>query len=99
MRNMRSNKAQRTAKLRSLKLLFSIIICTLILILYVTEHVYIFTLEKKIHEIRNQHSDLNVQINNLKIEAAVLNKGRRITKIAQEYLGMRMPEGAPEKLF
>ena len=96
---MRSIKAQQTAGFTGLKILFSIIICTLIMILYVTGHVYIITLERKVHEIRNHQSELNIQINNLKIEAATLRKVHRIKKIAHEYLGMKIPEGAPKKLF
>jgi len=96
---MRSVKTQQNAGFAGLKILFSIIICTLIMILYVTGHAYIITLERKVYEIRNQQSELNIQINNLKIEAATLSKVRRIKKIAHEYLGMRIPEGAPKKLF
>ena len=96
---MRSIKARQNVKFAGLKLLLSIIICTLILIFYLTGHVHIFALENKVHEIRNQHSELNIRINNLKIEAATLRKGRRIKNIAYEYLGMRIPEGAPERLF
>ena len=96
---MHSIRTQRTVKFKGLKLLLSIIICTLILILYVTGTVYIIALENKVNEIRNQHSKLSIQINNLKIEVAALLKGSRIEIIAHEYLGMKMPEGAPEKLF
>ena len=51
------------------------------------------------NEIRNRTSDLNTEINYLKIEDATLRKGSRIIKIAQECLGMRMHEGVPKKLF
>ena len=50
---MRSIKAQQNAGFAGLKILFSIIICTLIMILYVTGHAYIITLERKVYEIRN----------------------------------------------
>ena len=96
---MRLNRTQRTKRLGSLKLYLSIIACTIILILYVSGQVYIFTLERKVNEIRNRTSDLNTEINYLKIEDATLRKGSRIIKIAQECLGMRMHEGVPKKLF
>jgi len=96
---MRSNKARQTKKLKSLKLYLSIIACTMILILYVSEQVYIFTLERKVNEIRNCISDLNTETNYLKIEVAELRKGSRVIKIAQECLSMSIPEGVPKKLF
>ena len=40
-----------------------------------------------------------VKLDNLRIEAASLRMGSRIKRIAHDSLGMRMPEGAPEKLF
>ncbi len=96
---MRSIKTQRSARFTNLKLLLFIIFCTFLLIIYVSGRVYIIILEKKVNEIRKQYSEINMKIDELKIDVAELSKGSRIKKIAQEYLSMKMPEGAPEKLF
>ena len=96
---MRLNKIQRTKKPGSLKLYLSIIACTMILILYVSEQVYIFALERKVNEIRSNISNLNTEIDYLRIEVTALRKGSRIINIAQECLGMSMPEGVPKRLF
>ena len=69
------------------------------MILYVSEHVYIISLEARVNELRNERAELIAHLTNLKVEFAGLRKGSRIKKIAHECLGMSLPEGAPEKLF
>jgi cell division protein FtsL len=96
---MQVNRTWRTKRPKSMKLYLSIIACTIILILYVSEQVYIFTLERKVNSIRNDVSELNTEISYLRIEVAELRKGSRIITIAQECLRMSMPEGVPKKLF
>ena len=96
---MRSNKTLQKIQFRSLNLYLAIFLGTLILILYVSEQVYIISLETRVHELRNERSGLDANMRNLKIEFASLRKGSRIKKIAYECLGMSLPEGAPEKLF
>ena len=96
---MRSDKTRRKIQFRSLNLCLAIFFGTLILILYVGKQVYIISLEKRVHELINEKSELDDHLKNLKIEFAGLRKGSRIKKIAHECLGMSLPEGAPEKLF
>ncbi len=96
---MHSIKARRKIQFKSLNLYLLILLCTLILILYVSDQVYIISLEKNVHELRSERLELEKHVTDLRIEAARLRKGSRIKKIAHEYLGMSMPEGAPEKLF
>ena len=69
------------------------------MIFYVSEQVYIISLEARVHELRNERAKLIVHLTNLKVEFARLRKGSRIKKIAHECLGMSLPVGAPEKLF
>jgi len=96
---MRTSKLQNGTRYGGLRFYLSIVIVTLIFILYQSERVYIYALGEKVQEIRKRNSELMMQINNLKIEVAELRSGTRIKKIAQDYLNMRMPEGAPERLF
>ena len=96
---MHSIKTQQKIQFKSLNLYFLILICTLILILYVSGQVYIISLEKNVHELRNERLALESHVKDLRIEAAGLRKGSRIIKIAYECLGMSIHEGAPEKLF
>ena len=96
---MYSNKTRRKIQFRSLNLYLTIFFATLILILYVSGHGYIISLEQSVDELRNERSVRDEQLKNLKIEFAGLRKGSRIKKIAYECLGMSLPEGAPEKLF
>ena len=81
------------------KFYLSVLLITLLLSLYITECVYIISLEKKMIETRREKDKLVSENTNLKIQAAVLRKGGRIKTIASENLGLIIPEGAPEKLF
>lgn len=99
MRGRRSTKLRKASGANNLKLLLAILLGTVILILYVSEEVYIISLEKRVNDLREQHEALEPLLDNLRIEAASLRTGSRIKRIAHDSLGMRMPEGAPEKLF
>ena len=78
--------------------MFSILAGIMILILYVSEQVYIFSLEKKVIELKKESQECMTQITNLKLKTVELRKGSRIKKYAHDF-GLIMPEGAPEKLF
>ncbi len=99
MRGRQSSKFWKASGANNLKLLLAIFLGTVILILYVGEEVYIISLEKSVNDLREQHEALEPLLDNLRIEAASLRMGSRIKRIAHDSLGMRMPEGAPEKLF
>ena len=96
---VRMVKTQRKIKYRWLKLCLAIIAGTLMLILYVSGQGYIISLEKKVYEIKKQRLELDTHIDNLRVEDAELSKGERIRKIAQDCLGMNVPEEVPKKLF
>ncbi len=96
---LHSYKAQQTVKFNGLKFFLSIIIGVMVLILYVSEQVYIFSLEKKVNELRKEQIAFRTRLTKLKIEAVSLRKGSRIKNIAYESLGLNFPEGAPERLF
>ena len=81
------------------KIFLLIITVTILLLIYVTEQLSIITLEKKVLELRKDRVQLETQLTSLGIEAAQLRRGVRIKMIAQDRLGMTVPEGAPEKLF
>ena len=96
---MRSYVVHQPVKYNSFKFLLSIITFIFILILYVSEQVYIVSLEKKVSDLRQKNIWLKSTITNLQIKTADLHKGSRIKKIAFKNLGMTMPEGAPARLF
>ena len=72
---------------------------TVFLLIYLSAHVFILSLEETIIEFQNKQAEINIDVTNLEIEVAGLKKGSRIKKIAREQLGLNMPVGAPEKLF
>lgn len=90
---------KRRRKISSGKFYLIIFFGTILLSLFLTEQVYIISLEKKVIEIKKHKDKLSSEITNLKIETANLRKGSRIKTIAVDNLGLIMPEGAPEKLF
>ncbi|MFC1541368.1 hypothetical protein ACFL50_02825 [Candidatus Latescibacterota bacterium] len=96
---MRSIKNQRITKYKNLKLYLSIVICTLILSLYVSEQVFIISLERSITKINSDISEINNDIDLLSIEVADLRKGSRIKTIAFMNFKMKMPERTPQRLF
>ena len=72
---------------------------TAALILYISEQVYILSLETKVYELRQQRVHCQGEVDRLRIEAAALSTGTRIKKIASRNLGMKLPDGAPDRLF
>jgi len=72
---------------------------TVFLLFYLSSHVFILSLEESIRELRRQQAEITIDTTNFEIEVAELKKGSRIKKIAREQLGLKMPVGAPEKLF
>lgn len=76
-----------------------IIICTILMILYVSEEAGIVYLERSIYETSTGTETMRQEVNRLRIEASNLKKSSRIKRIAIEELGMRMPEGLPRALF
>jgi cell division protein FtsL len=90
---------KRGRKISSGKFYLIIFVGTILLSLFLTERVYIISLEKKVIDIKKQREKISSEITNLKIDAADLRKGSRIKTIAVDSLGLIMPEGAPEKLF
>ncbi len=96
---MRTKKTQRFIRFRGLKLYIAILLGTLILILYVSKQGYIISLESRVNGLIIERSELDAHLRNLKVEFALLRKGSRIKKIAHQYLGLSLPEGAPERLF
>ncbi|MFC1538419.1 hypothetical protein ACFL6H_03265 [Candidatus Latescibacterota bacterium] len=97
--DMRSIKNQRITKYKNLKLYLSIVICTLILSLYVSEQVLIISLERSINNTISDISEISNEIDHLGIKVAELSKGSRIKTIASMDLNMKMPEGTPQRLF
>ena len=96
---MRSIRNQRFAKNKNLNLILSIVVCTFILILYVSAQVYIISLERSINKISSDISVISNEIDHLRNEVAELSKGSRIKSIAYVNLKMKMPVGTPQRLF
>ena len=96
---MRSHPLEYRKKTGGLRFYLFVIFSTMIMILYVSEQVYIFALGKNIIDIQNRNLTLNEEIKDLKIKVAELRSGTRIRRLAHDNLGMKMPEGAPERLF
>jgi len=86
-------------KMNNARLLLSVVVFIIILILYVSQQMYIVSLEKGVNILRQRKNDLAAEVTVLEVRAADLHKGNRIQKIASECLGMSLPVGAPEKLF
>ena len=76
-----------------------IILCTVLMILYLSEEAGIVYLERSIYETSTGAETMRQEANRLRIEASNLKKSSRIKRIAVEELGMRMPEGLPQALF
>lgn len=87
--------------IRRNRLIFCLLIlaATLLSVLYVSEDVYILSLGKEIQKIKKDHAVLENENVSLKLKVAELRKGSRIKQIASDNLGMKMPVGAPRKLF
>ncbi|MBN1290919.1 MAG: hypothetical protein JXB48_03690 [Candidatus Latescibacteria bacterium] len=77
----------------------SIIFCTVCLLFYLSTRVLVMTYEENIRELLIQRAEAVNEISSLEIEVTGLKKGSRIIKYAYKYLGLTMPDGAPEKLF
>ena len=86
-------------KSKRVKLYLSIVLGTLLLILYVGGKAVILSLEEQVRELKRKHVVVDGQIKLLEIEAINLESAGRIKRIAHEQLGMVIPEGAPETLF
>jgi len=71
----------------------------LLMIIYVGMQMYILSIEKEIYAMQEKHRETQERVEELVQKAAELKKGSRIKKIATEKLGMKMPDGAPSKLF
>ncbi|MFC1692161.1 cell division protein FtsL [Candidatus Latescibacterota bacterium] len=95
MNEIRKNKV----KLNKLKFFIAVICIIFFLIFQVGLEMYELSLEEKVHETRNERTDMEREIKSLEMTVAALSKGSRIKKIARERLGMEMPVGAPETLF
>lgn len=76
-----------------------IVVVTSLLVLHVGARTYILTLGTDIQKIRKNAIHVQAEISGLELQAADLSRGSRIKQIASERLGMKMPVGAPEKLF
>lgn len=81
------------------KMILLILAGTAALILYISEQVYIYSLETTVFELRSERVQCQEEVDRLRIEAAALSTGARIQKIAMKHLGMKLPEGAPDRLF
>ncbi len=84
---------------KNFRLIGAIVLCTMMLIVYVSGQVYIISLERSITEISAEVEDVNDDIAHLRIEEAELKKGSRIKTFAFVNLNMKMPEGTPQRLF
>lgn len=91
----------RKPSIRRNRLIFCLLIlaATLLAVLFVTEDVYILSLGKEIQKIKKDRAALENENVSLKLKVAELRKGSRIKQIASDNLGMKMPVGAPRKLF
>jgi len=69
------------------------------MICHVGIRMYILSLEDEVRALRERNAEKIAVIERDEVKVAELKKGARIKRIAREKLGMRMPEGAPEKLF
>jgi len=69
------------------------------MICHVGIRMYILSLENEVRWMRGRNAGMTAVIERDEVRLAELRKGARIKRIAREKLGMRMPEGAPEKLF
>ncbi len=81
------------------KMILLILAGTAALILYISEQVYIFSLETTVFELRSMRVECQEEVDRLRIKAANLSTGSRIKMIASNHLGMKFPEGAPGRLF
>ena len=86
-------------KSKRVTLYLSIVLGTLLLILYVGGKAVILSFEEQVRELKRKHVVVEGQIKLLEIEAVNLKSAGRIKRIAYEQLGMVIPEGAPETLF
>ncbi len=86
-------------KSKRVKLYLSIVLGTLLLIMYVGGKAVILSLEEQVRELKSKHAVVDGQIKLLEIEAVNLESASRIKRIAHEQLGMVMPVGAPKTLF
>jgi cell division protein FtsL len=55
--------------------------------------------ENRVREIRAEKEMVLQEITELELEVTRLRAGSRIKRIAQEEIGLVMPEGAPESLY
>ncbi len=86
---------------RSLRLFMILLICLVVAVAvcYVGMQDYEMRLNERINKLRQDIESSQAKMDALELEIADLRKGSRIRKIAREQLGMKMPDGAPEKLF
>jgi cell division protein FtsL len=99
MRSKKSSRISRVPNNKNLKLFLAVVVCTLMLIVFVSGQVYIISLEQNIISISDEIAEINNEIDHLRIETAELSKGSRIKTIAHVNLNMKMPEGTPQRLF
>ena len=81
------------------KVFIAAVCMILFMIVYVGMQMYILTLEKRIHITQEKCREARELVEEREMKVAELSKGSRIKKIATEKLGMKMPDGAPDRLF
>lgn len=81
------------------KIYLAVIVVIILMICYVAVQMVALSVENRIRDIRVTHRDAQEQVEELELTVAELRKGSRIKEIAIGTLGMKMPEGAPERLF
>jgi len=80
------------------KIYLAAIVVTLLMIGYVAIQMVSLTVEDRIRATRVERREAQEKIDELDLKVAELKNGGRIKEIAGT-LGMKMPVGAPERLF
>jgi len=82
---------------------FTIILCAVCLSVFflfcISTHVYVMNTEIAVHELQLERGRIELEVTGVELEVAALRKAGRIQRIAQNELGMKVPDGAPGKLF
>jgi hypothetical protein len=70
-----------------------------VMVLYVAQQMFILSLENRIHDLRQEREKIQEAVTILELKAVPLRNSGRIIRLAQEWIGMETPEGAPNILF
>lgn len=70
-----------------------------VLVFRVCLSVAVMNTENRVRDIRSEKERIQKEITDLELEVTRLSAGSRIKRIAQDELGLVIPDGAPESLY